>query len=144
MSDRSFCATVQSVNKTLYDSHIRLFHCICNDYNLGATASQDIEAAYLNKSIFKKMVRKDKNTLIKVRSAYILFGNSIRSSVVYENPTANNMDVIRIIARKWKLLSIDDKIPYNEMYEIDKERYLRETMEYANTQQTYIGKSNQA
>ena len=57
-------------------------------------------------------------------SAYFMFTKHIRPTVVFERPDLNLPGITQEVARRWRLLSADEKIPYEEQSEQDKQRYL--------------------
>lgn len=65
-------------------------------------------------------------------SAYMFFSQDWRERVKAENPDAGFGDVGRLLGTKWKEMSEDEKKPYIEMANKDKERAETEKAAYAN------------
>jgi hypothetical protein len=63
-------------------------------------------------------------------SAYFMFTKYIRPTVVFERPDLNLPGVTQEVARRWRLLNADEKIPYEEQSTIDKQRYQMEITAY--------------
>lgn len=47
-------------------------------------------------------------------SAYILFSNAIRPQLKEGNPDTKPRDIMRMIAEKWRAMSLDDKKEYQD------------------------------
>ena len=91
-------------------------------------ASQDDEGK-------KKRKKKDPNAPKKALTAFIFFSNDKRAEVTAELKAANPdikgvAEVGKKLGEMWKLLSDDDKEPYNKQAEADKERYAKEMENY--------------
>lgn len=56
-------------------------------------------------------------------SAYFMFTRHIRPTVVFERPDLNLPGITQEVARRWRLLSPEEKIPYEEQSNHDKQRY---------------------
>jgi hypothetical protein len=56
-------------------------------------------------------------------SSYIIFSTKIRQTIKDEHPDMANKDIIRETGVRWKALSAEEKIPYEEMATADKERW---------------------
>lgn len=84
----------------------------------------------------KKVTRKkkDPNAPKRSLSAYMFFANENRDIVRAENPGISFGQVGRLLGEKWKALSADDKIPYENKAASDKKRYEKEKAEYAKRQ----------
>lgn len=59
-------------------------------------------------------------------TAYNLYSNSVRSSVIEANPGAEFGDIVRVITKQFKLLHKDERAKWNELARQDKERYYSE------------------
>ena len=70
-----------------------------------------------------KEVTESKPKIKKPASAYILFSNDIRASVVKENPTLKGKDVVKVIAEKWKTLGAVEKKKYEDLHSTAKKQY---------------------
>ena len=65
-------------------------------------------------------------------SAYMFFSQDWRERVKAENPDAGFGDVGHLLGTKWKEMNEDEKKPYIEMANKDKERAETEKAAYAN------------
>ncbi|KAK9103825.1 hypothetical protein Sjap_021079 [Stephania japonica] len=61
----------------------------------------------------------------KPSTAYILWCKDQWNEVKKENPEADFKEVSNILGAKWKTLSSEEKKPYEEKYQADKEAYLQ-------------------
>lgn len=77
-----------------------------------------------------KKAKKDKNAPKGASSSFIFFGKSERSKVLAENPSLGVTEVTKILGARWKELSAEERLPYEEMWKADKERYNREMKAY--------------
>jgi len=66
----------------------------------------------------------------KAMNAYLAFVKQNRSTVAQENPDLKNTEVMAALGTKWKELSKEDKIPYEEMAAEDKKRFEEEKKVY--------------
>jgi len=64
------------------------------------------------------------------QSGYMFFMNDCRGEVSAENPGMDMIGLTKLMAKKWNSLSDADKKPYEELAQLDKERYLTEVEEY--------------
>lgn len=80
-----------------------------------------------SKSVKKK---KDPAAPKKNCSSYIFFCKDMRESVKSENPGLKGTEITKEIANLWKKLEEDDKGPFIEKAEADKQRYLDEMKSY--------------
>jgi hypothetical protein len=64
------------------------------------------------------------------RSSYTLYFSEVRPQFAKDHPTTQPKDIMRAIGKKWQTLSEEEKKPYDEMAERDKERYERQLSEY--------------
>jgi hypothetical protein len=80
-----------------------------------------------SKSVKKK---KDPAAPKKNCSSYIFFCKDMRESVKSENPGLKGTEITKEIANMWKKLEEDDKGPFIEKAEADKQRYLDEMKSY--------------
>ena len=56
-------------------------------------------------------------------SAYFMFTKHMRPTVVFERPDLNLPGVTQEIARRWRMLSAEEKAPYEEQSNADKQRF---------------------
>lgn len=64
------------------------------------------------------------------RSSYTIYFSENRPQFAKDHPDALPKDIMRAVGKKWKTLSEEDKKPYDEMADRDKERYERQMSEY--------------
>eukprot|EP00210_Caulerpa_lentillifera_P005458 g5219.t1 len=81
-------------------------------------------------SLKKQRKKKDNNAPKKNLSAYVFFCRDIRSSVKEEHPDISFGGVGKVIGEKWKALTVEQKIKYEDMAKNDKARYTREKLVY--------------
>ncbi|GMH95800.1 hypothetical protein TrVE_jg12761 [Triparma verrucosa] len=77
-----------------------------------------------------KKKKKDKNAPKRGMSAFMFFSNASRAQIKEENPGIAFGAIATKISEKWKELSEDDKIPFEEKAAADKERYNKEMETY--------------
>lgn len=70
----------------------------------------------------KKKRKKNKDAPKTPLSAYFVFSNEIRRHVVAQRPDLNLPGVTKEIAERWRNLSPEQKIPYEEKSRVDKQR----------------------
>ena len=66
--------------------------------------------------------KKNKDAPKTPLSAYFIFSNEIRPTVVAERPDLNLPGVTKEIAHRWRHLSPEQKVPYEEKSKVDKQR----------------------
>lgn len=77
----------------------------------------------------KKTKRKTPGKVFGVKgakNAYILFGESVRSKVIEENPDAGQCDILRLISVEWKKASATTKKRFAKKAETEKKRFAKE------------------
>ncbi|KAK6464098.1 Non-histone chromosomal protein 6 [Scheffersomyces coipomensis] len=81
----------------------------------------------------RKTTRKKKDPAAPKRSlsAYMFFANENRDIVRAENPGISFGQVGKLLGERWKALTGDDKVPYENKADQDKKRYEKEKAEYA-------------
>ncbi len=68
------------------------------------------------------------------KTAYVFYGQAVRSNVVKENPDMSPNEITKHISKNFKELSADEKKVYDDMAATDKSRYQREMEDYNNKQ----------
>ena len=58
------------------------------------------------------------------QTAYMFFCKAVRPSLKSEFPNVSQSEILKLFGERWKALSEEDKIPYVEDAQKDKERYL--------------------
>nr|ADE77169.1 unknown [Picea sitchensis] len=86
---------------------------------------QSLRMSELAKEEEKKKKKKDPNRPKKPSPAYILWCQEQWNQVKSENPNPVFKDMGAILGAKWKTLSAEEKKPYEEKYEAEKEAYLQ-------------------
>lgn len=76
-----------------------------------------------SEGVGKKKTKKNKNAPKGPLSAYFIFTSMIRPTVVFERPDLNLPGVTKEIAQRWRNLSPEDRVPYEEKSKLDKQRY---------------------
>lgn len=86
----------------------------------------------INKVIQKriKKAKKSKNAPKNPRSAYLLFTRDERDIIKKENPKISPKEIMIELGKKWKATNEDIRKKYQEMANIDKERYQEEMKNY--------------
>eukprot|EP01121_Diplochlamys_sp_Union-15-3_P000286 TRINITY_DN10274_c0_g1_i1.p1 TRINITY_DN10274_c0_g1~~TRINITY_DN10274_c0_g1_i1.p1 ORF type:complete len:184 (+),score=35.44 TRINITY_DN10274_c0_g1_i1:402-953(+) len=76
--------------------------------------------------------KKDPNAPKRAVNAYILFSKAIRPLVLKENPDlkARPVEILRIVGKKWKDLSPEEKMRFKEEALKDKNRYEEQLKSY--------------
>lgn len=89
------------------------------------------------KELFSKIVsrkskkaKKSKNAPKNPRSAYLLFTRDERDIIKKENPKISPKEIMIELGKKWKATNEDIRKKYQEMANIDKERYQEEMKKY--------------
>jgi high mobility group protein B1 len=92
----------------------------------------EIEKTVKKTSKTSKSVKKKKDPAAPKKncSSYIFFCKDMRESVKSENPDLKGTEITKEIANLWKKLEEDDKGPFIEKAEADKQRYLDEMKSY--------------
>lgn len=73
---------------------------------------------------------KDKNAPKPALSAYFLFGNSERDKVREAHPEMSMPEIAKQLGKEWASLSAEEKQPYQERADDDRQRYEREKIAY--------------
>lgn len=71
-------------------------------------------------------VKEEKSTIKKPISGYVIFSNTKRAEVKQKNPSLSPKQILTLLGKLWRELSDDDKKPYKDLAEEDRERYKRE------------------
>ncbi|KAI9486595.1 MAG: high mobility group box domain-containing protein [Benjaminiella poitrasii] len=74
----------------------------------------------------KRRGKKDPSAPKRGLSAYMFFSQENRAKVKEENPEATFGQLGKLLGEKWKSMSDDEKKPYVEKAEKDKQRYENE------------------
>jgi len=85
----------------------------------------------------KRRRKKDPNPPKQPLTAYVIFSNEVRDQVISENPAANFGEIGKIIGAKWRALVVEDRKPFEEKANIERERYNRNLGEYRRSQGVY-------
>jgi len=78
----------------------------------------------------KRKINRDPNAPKKPLTAFMLFNIAQRPTIRKETPSANFIELGKIVGEKWKGLGPDDKKIYEERARDDKERYAKELTNY--------------
>lgn len=78
----------------------------------------------------KQRKKKDKNAPKRALSAFMFFSNDIRDTVKREMPELEFLQISSEIGRRWKVITDDDRRPYDELAAADKKRYAEEKEDY--------------
>jgi len=81
----------------------------------------------------KKPYPKDQNAPKRSLSAYMLYGASVRSKIVKENPDMAATDILKEQAVWWKGLSEKERKPWMEKAEAEKAKYQKKLARYMKT-----------
>lgn len=65
----------------------------------------------------------------KAKSAYLIFQRVKREEILSRDPTKKVTEVVSEIAKCWRSLSKQDRVPYKEQARKDKERYEKQLKE---------------
>lgn len=79
--------------------------------------------------------KKDPNAPKRSLSAYMFFANENRDSVRNENPGITFGQIGRLLGEKWKALSVEEKVPYEDKAQQDKKRYDNEMQIFKSNKQ---------
>ncbi|CAA7037411.1 unnamed protein product [Microthlaspi erraticum] len=91
--------------------------------NMTFACSQSLTQAEQEKMNKKK--KKDCPETKRPSSSYVLWCKEQWNEVKKENPEADFKETSNILGAKWKSLSAEDKKPYEEKYQVEKEAYLQ-------------------
>lgn len=78
----------------------------------------------------KKRAKKDPNAPKRALSAFILFSQAMRASILAETPGASIGDVAKALGVKWKAISAEDRAPFDALAIEEKERYAAQMAAY--------------
>ena len=93
-----------------------------------STSASAITTAPTNNK--KKKKDKDPNAPKRYSPSYIHYQNTVRPSIVAENPDLSFVLISQLIGQRWKSLTKDEKQPYEDMYKKDQARYGKEMEVY--------------
>ncbi|KAI7874270.1 high mobility group box domain-containing protein [Mucor mucedo] len=71
----------------------------------------------------KKRTKKDPSAPKRGLSAYMFFSQASRAQVKEDNPDATFGQIGKLLGEKWKGMTDEDKKPFHEKAEKDKQRY---------------------
>lgn len=79
-----------------------------------------------------KKVKKVKNPNAPKRalSAWIIFTNEQRHKFKSENPNSSTTELTTLMSQEWRNMTDEDKKKYEDLAEVDKQRYMKEKEEY--------------
>ncbi len=60
----------------------------------------------------------------------MFFSQETRAEIKKDSPGASVGEVAKELGKRWKKMSVDDRVPFEEMAKTDRERYLQEMTEY--------------
>ncbi|KAK9669639.1 hypothetical protein RND81_13G145600 [Saponaria officinalis] len=86
--------------------------------------------------------KKDPNAPKKPNTAFILFSNAERENIKKEKPGIIFTEVGKLLGEKWRNLSAEEKQPYEEKAEADKQRYKDEVSDYKIQQSANVESGN--
>ena len=66
-------------------------------------------------------------------SCYLLFNNEVRASFREKYPDSSPGERAKLVAAKWKEMSVEEKKPYNDKAAILRAEYMSKMAEYKNT-----------
>ncbi|KIP01338.1 hypothetical protein PHLGIDRAFT_113118 [Phlebiopsis gigantea 11061_1 CR5-6] len=95
-----------------------------------ATKSTRRKAADKEKGGRASKAKKDKNAPKRALSAYMFFSQDWRERVKAENPDAGFGEIGKLLGTKWKELNEEEKKPYVQQAEKDRERADKEKKDY--------------
>ncbi|GAB9462794.1 hypothetical protein Gpo141_00000277 [Globisporangium polare] len=78
----------------------------------------------------KQRKKKDKNAPKRALSAFMFFSNDIRDTVKREMPELEFLQISSEIGRRWKVITDEERRPYDELAAADKKRYAEEKEDY--------------
>jgi len=78
----------------------------------------------------KKKQKKDPNAPKRNMSAYFLYSQVIRPTIKEEHPTATFGETAKLISKRYKALTEDERTKFNKLAAEDKERYQKEMRTY--------------
>mmetsp|Transcript_29066 Transcript_29066/g.43921 ORF Transcript_29066/g.43921 Transcript_29066/m.43921 type:complete len:800 (+) Transcript_29066:102-2501(+) len=84
----------------------------------------------------KKKPKKDPNAPKKAMTSFMFYSNAIRSEVKEKNPDLAFGDIAKLIGKKFRELSEEEKKPWDEKADEDKKRYRDEVTAYKKKQVT--------
>lgn len=82
--------------------------------------------------VLKKRTRakRSKSLPKKPCTAYVIFCTRMRPVIVDENPNIHNSDIMKETGRRWKSLTVEQQLPWQELAAEDKVRYEQEMDAY--------------
>ena len=66
----------------------------------------------------------------KPLSAYIFFSQEVRDKMKAEHPEWNSTEIMKHVSSKWQHMSKEQKQPYNDLANKDKQRYDSELLNF--------------
>jgi hypothetical protein len=105
-------ATKLKVNKTVKK--------ICKNNGVKPTTKKSV-------TIGKKRKLSRRNIIRGTKTAWIFFCNNNRLDVLSKNPKLSFGDVCKQLAPQWKVMSSEEKKPYEDLHKADKVRFITET-----------------
>lgn len=87
-------------------------------------ATYDFDAAEAKASIVEATTKPKKTSKPRAANAFMRFSKEQRPHVKTEEPDLAPKDILRSLGKRWQALSEDDKLPYQEAYELAKQKLL--------------------
>lgn len=92
--------------------------------------SQESEAPTPDAGTSKKKAKKDPKMPKGARSAYSMFMEEQHAVAKAENPDASFAQLSKAVSEKWKAISAEDKVKYEDLAVADKERFAQDMSAY--------------
>ncbi|TYZ68758.1 hypothetical protein PybrP1_007005 [[Pythium] brassicae (nom. inval.)] len=96
----------------------------------GVGRPKKTDAKGLDAPARKQRRKKDKNAPKRALSAFMFFSNDIRDTVKREMPELEFLQISAEIGRRWKVITDEERRPYDELAAADKKRYAEEKEDY--------------
>jgi len=79
----------------------------------------------------KKKKKKDPNRPKKNLTSYLLFSNAVRNDVKQKNPDATFGDLSKLISKRFKVITVEERAKFDKLAAKDKIRYQKEMKSYS-------------
>lgn len=121
------------IAKLITTMQIEVIRKVCTELDQEEKMEEMIDK-FVDQSISKMKVKKDKNEPKKPKTSYMFFCDEYREDVRTNNPELKMGGISKVLGKKWKKVTEAEMEKYKKKAEEAKEKYEEDMREYKNKQ----------
>ena len=121
------------IAKLITTMQIEVIRKVCTELDQEEKMEEMIDK-FVDQSISKMKVKKDKNEPKKPKTSYMFFCDEYRGDVRTNNPELKMGGISKVLGEKWKNVTETEMVKYKKKAEEAKEKYEEDMREYKNKQ----------